>query len=67
MISQAEIKLAGEMLESLYEIEFAIGEYKDRVRDGDQQATSTFSPIQSSINFGHDTEQEDHKPDREYI
>lgn len=55
------------MLESLYEIEFAIGEYKDRVRDGDQQATSTFSPIQSSINFGHDTEQEDHKPDREYI
>ena len=33
------------MLEELYEIEFAIGEVKDRIRDIDNPSTENVSPI----------------------
>lgn len=39
------------MLTSLYEIEFAIGEVKDRIRDVETPISTNVSPIQSSINL----------------
>ena len=39
------------MLKEIYEIDFAIGEWKDRVRDVEQPISSVVSPIQTNINL----------------
>jgi hypothetical protein len=39
------------MLKELYEIEFAFGEVKDRIRDIDNPSTDTVSLIQDSLNI----------------
>ena len=39
------------MIKSLYEIQFAIGEYKDQIRDNPTPMSTTVSPIQGQINL----------------
>ncbi len=55
LVSQAELKEAEERLKELYEIEFALGEIKDKIRDNDSPSASIqASPIQASLNNQRD-------------
>lgn len=45
LVSQAALREAEQMLTELFEIEFSIGEVKDKVRDVDEPLSEIVSPI----------------------